>query len=201
MACDFMNVLSGTSCAENFSGVGMTLYIFNAKDLAADPDYSEDLAGFTPESFAFKEGKGAYRVILKRQSGKVTSTSTPNGGGFVNTFTGVVASNMDKMSLLARTLNNNPEWGAMVGCGQDKDGKAQYYVIYDPTFGISFNMESDTGDTPESDHGHTITISAGPMIYPMAKWTATNPLRIVEEESAGGGGNTNGGDDDETTTT
>ena len=179
MACDFMNVLSGTTCAENFSGVGMTLYIFNANDLEKAPDYDEQNAGFTAASFAFKDGAGAYRVILKRQSGKVTSTSTPNGGGFVNTFTGVVAANMDKMSLLARTLNNNPEWGAMVGAGQDAEGNPTYYVIYDPTFGISFNMESDSGDTPESDHGHTLTISAGPMVYPMAKWTGT--LTVKED--------------------
>lgn len=167
-----MDVISGTSCTENFSGVGMTLYLFKKSDLKTpELQYSEDIAGYDTTAFEFNEGAGAYEVTLKRQSGKVTSTSTPNGGGFVNTFTGVVAANMDQMSLLARTLNNNPEWGAMVGCGQDKDGASMYYVIYDPTFGISFNMESDTGDTPESDHGHTITISAGPMVYPMAKWT------------------------------
>ncbi len=177
MACEFVDVISGTSCTENFSGVGMTLYIFNANDLEKAPDYDEAKAGFTAESFQFKDGTGAYKVVLKRQSGKVTSTSTPNGGGFVNTFTGVVASNMDQMSLLARTLNNNPEWGAMVGCGQDSEGASMYYVIYDPTFGISFNMESDSGDTPESDHGHTITISAGPMVYPMAKWTGALTIK------------------------
>ena len=147
----------------------MTLYIFKKSDLKAEPKYAEDKAGFTDTTdFAFNEGEGAYKITLKRQSGKVTSTSTPNGGGFVNTFTGVVASNMDQMSLLARTLNNNPEWGAMVGAGS-----GEYYVLYDPTFGVSFSMESDSGDTPDSDHGHTITISAGPMLYPMAKWTGT----------------------------
>lgn len=164
-----MDVTSGTSCTENFSGVGMTLYIFKKTDLVnPDPQYSEELAGFGSEEFAFNTGAGAYKITLKRQSGKVTSTSTPNGGGFVNTFTGVVAANMDKMSLLARTLNNSDEWGAMVG-----DGKGNYYVLFDPTYGISFNIESDTGDTPESDHGHTITIAAGPMYYPLAKWTGT----------------------------
>ena len=169
MACEFMDVTSATgTCTENFSGVGMTLYIFNSKDLETTPEYDDAKAGFTTDSFNFKNKKGAYQITLKRQTGKVTSTSTPNGGGFVNTFTGVVASNMDDMSLLARTLNNNPEWGAMVGCGN-----GEYYVIYDPTFGISFNMESDSGDTPESDHGHTITIAAGPMLYPMAKWKGT----------------------------
>ena len=169
MACEFMDVVSGTSCEENFSGVGMTLYIFKKTDLEAEPKYADDKAGFTDATdFKFKNGAGAYKITLKRQSGKVTSTSTPNGGGFVNTFTGVVASNMDQMSLLARTLNNNPDWGAMVGAGS-----GEYYVLYDPTFGVSFNLESDSGDTPESDHGHTITISAGPMLYPMAKWTGT----------------------------
>lgn len=173
-----MDVTSGTSCTENFSGVGMTLFIFKASDLAAVPEYAEDKAGFTDNTdFKFNDGEGAYKITLKRQSGKVTSTSTPNGGGFVNTFTGVVAAEMDKMSLLARTLNNSNEWGAMVG-----DGKGGYYVLYDPTFGISFSMESDTGDTPESDHGHTITITAGPMLYPLAKWTGS---LTVKSEIAG----------------
>lgn len=168
MACDFMNVVSGDACTENFSGVGMTLYIFKTADLTSAPEYDDALAGFSADSFAFTSGKGAYKITLKRQSGKVTSTSTPDGGGFVNTFTGVVSANMDKMSLLARALNNSNEWGAMIG-----DGKGGFYVLYDPTFGISFSMESDTGDAPDSDHGHTITIAAGPMLYPLAKWTGT----------------------------
>ena len=173
MACDFMHVTSATSCTENFSGVGMTLYLFKKSDLKTpELKYSEEIAGYDTTAFEFNEGAGAYEVTLKRQSGKVTSTSTPNGGGFVNTFTGVVAANMDQMSLLARTLNNSNEWGAMVGAGGGK-----YYVLYDSTFGISFNMESDTGDTPESDHGHTITISCGPMIYPLAKWEGTLTIK------------------------
>lgn len=168
-----MDVISGASCTENFSGVGKTLYIFKTSDLQDTPEYDEEgkegsTPGFSVSSFVFKDGAGAYKIALKRQSGKVTSTSTPNGGGFTNTFTGVVAANMDQMSLLARTLNNSEDWGAMIG-----DGKGGYYVLYDPTFGISFSMESDTGDAPESDHGHTITIAAGPMKYPLAKWTGS----------------------------
>lgn len=173
-----MDVTSGTACTENFSGVGMTLYIFKATDLESAPQYSEDKAGFTDNTdFTFKSGEGAYKITLKRQSGKVTSTSTPDGGGFVNTFTGVVSANMEKMALLSRTLNNSNEWGAMIG-----DGKGGYYVLYDPTFGISFNIEGDTGDTPESDHGFTLTIAAGPMLYPLAKWTGT--LTVKSEIAA-----------------
>ena len=172
-----MDVTSGASCTENFSGVGMTLYVFNANDLEVAPDYNEEggedgVPGYTTASFDLKKGAGAYHINLKRQSGKVTSTSTPDGGGFVNTFTGVVAANMEKMSLLARTLNNSNEWGAMIG-----DGKGGYYVLYDPTFGISFTIEGDTGDTPESDHGFTITIAAGPMLYPLAKWKGSLPIK------------------------
>lgn len=177
-----MDVTSGASCTENFSGVGKTLFIFNVNDLEAPPVYDEGKAeggipGFETGAFTFKEGAGAYKIGLKRQSGKVTTTSTPEGGGFVNTFTGVVAANMEKMSLLARTLNNSNEWGAMIG-----DGKGGYYVLYDPTFGISFNIEGDTGDTPESDHGFTITIEAGPMLYPLAKWKGT--LTVKSEIAA-----------------
>lgn len=158
----------------------MTLYIFKKTDLVnPEPQYSDSLAGFESDEFSFKEGEGAYKITLKRQSGKVTSTANANGGGFTNTFTGVVAANMDQMSLLARTLNNSDEWGAMVG-----DGKGGYYVLFDPTFGISFSMESDTGDSPESDHGHTITIAVGPMLYPLAKWTGS--LTVKDEDTVPG---------------
>ena len=179
-----MDVISGTSCTENFSGVGKTLYIFKTSDLLNDPEYNEGSTedktpGFTSASFSFNDGAGAYKIALKRQSGKVTATSTPSGGGFTNTFTGVIAANMDQMSFLARALNNSEDWGAMIG-----DGMGGYYVLYDPTFGISFSMESDTGDTPESDHGHTITISAGPMKYPLAKWTGS--LTVKSELPATG---------------
>lgn len=181
MACDLKHVgLSTSACTENFSGVGKELYIFRSADLAAAPTYSETEAAFEEASFAFAEGKGAYRVKLKKQSGKVTSTSNANAGGFSNVFTGVVATDMETMSLVARSMNNDDEFGAMVA-----DGQGGYYVIYDPTFGCTFSMESDTGDAPDSDHGHTLTITSNPMRYALCKWNGKLTIAGEEEAEAG----------------
>ena len=175
--CDFFDVIGDeTSCTENFSGVGKQLFLFKGSDLAEKPTYDDASAGFSPDSFTFKEGKGAYKVDLKRQTGKVDYTSTPDGGGFTNTFTGTVASNMDKFSHLSRALNNLGDWGAMVS-----DGADGYYVIYDPNFVTTFNSEGTTGDTPDSDHGHNLTIACGPMRYPLAKWKGA--LTVLSEQA------------------
>lgn len=168
MACNLKNVgSSAVSCKENFSGVGTKLFLFLPEDLQAVPTYDEEKAEYTEASFTFKEGKGAYEVILKPKSGKVTSSSNANGGGFSNVFTGIVAKSMDEMSHIARVLNNR-NFGAMVS-----DGSGKYYVLYSPDFDNEFSLESDTGDTPDSDHGHTLTITCSPMLYPLTKWAGT----------------------------
>lgn len=166
MACNFINVGgSSKNCKENFSGVGSTIYIFTKDDLDAKgltPAYSDIAAEFLPESFA---GLTVHKIAVKAKSGKVTATSNPNAGGFSNVYTGVVANDMATMSAVARIMNNRNDWGVMVPAGQGK-----YYVLYDPDFDIEFSMESDTGDAPDSDHGHTVTITQSPMVYALPTW-------------------------------
>lgn len=168
MACNLANIgSSSVSCRENLSGVGSRLFLFLPEDLESAPTYDEEKAEYTTSSFTFKEGKGAYEVYLKPKSGKVTSSSNANAGGFSNVFTGIVAKSMDEMSHLMRVLNNR-NFGAMVS-----DGAGKYYVLYSPDYDNEFSSESDSGDTPDSDHGHTLTITCSPMLYPMTKWEGT----------------------------
>lgn len=168
MACNLTNIGSAaTSCKENFSGVGSRLFLFDPDELTAAPTYDEEKAEYTESSFTFKEGKGAYEVLLKPKSGKVTSSSNGQNKGFSNVFTGIVDKSMDEMSHLMRILNNR-NFGAMVS-----DGTGKYYVLYSPDFDLEFSSESDSGDTPDSDHGHTLTITCSPMLYPMTKWSGT----------------------------
>lgn len=169
LACDkLMNVKAGTECVENFSGVGTRLYVFLPELLGnATPIISDTAAEYEAASFDFTLDTNIWEIHLKPKSGKVTSTSNPNGGGFSNVFTGIVAKNMHDMSFLARILNNKT-FGAMVA-----DGSGNFYVLYSPDFDTEFSLESDTGDAPDSDHGHTITITCSPMLYPLTKWSGT----------------------------
>lgn len=166
LACDkLMNVKTGKDCTESFSGVGSKLYLFLPPE--TPPEYEDTKAEYTASSFDLTLDVNVWEVHLKPKSGKVTSTSNPNGGGFSNVFTGIVAKNMHDMSFLARQLNNM-EFGAMIA-----DGSGNYYVLYSPDFATEFSLESDTGDTPDSDHGHTITITSSPMLYPLTKWAGS----------------------------
>lgn len=167
MACKLINVKNKiTDCEENFSGVGSRIYFFICDDLKTMPKRSETEAAFTPDSFKELNGK-LIAVDIKEQSGQVTSESTPDGGGFSNVCTFTVAKNMEKYAFDLRTLNN-VKFGAFC-----PDGTGGYYVFYSVMGSATMTNSGDTGNTYDSDHGHTTTLTAAPMYYPMMKW---NPV-------------------------
>ena len=164
MACNLINVKSSASCKEDFSGVGSRFYVFSGEGIAeVDLSGVESMQDYITALEAYM-ANGVVQVDIKPKSGKVTSSSNANGGGFSNVFTGVVANNMTAMSELSRVLNNTTDWGILVPAGNN-----EFYVLYDKAFGIEFGDEGDTGDTPDSDHGHTLTITCSPMLYGLAK--------------------------------
>lgn len=180
MACTFINVKgSSENCKETFSGVGSVIYLVNTENVDAQWDLSEvssmDNYVTTIQAFLLGSGYEAVEVHIKPKSGKVTSSNNPNGGGFTNVFTGVVANNMKRMSELARSLNNTNDWGAIIPCSNGA------YYIYDKDFGVEFQLESDTGDTPDSDHGHTLTITCDPMLYPLTLGDKPTTLSIKKD--------------------
>ena len=180
MACTPFSIKrTSTECSENYAGVGTRVYVALVEDLKDDvlPEYSEELAGYTPESFQFDESKGFYAIDIKKKSGKVTFESNGFGRGFSNVLTFVVDSNMESMALLSRIINNvDTLW--MVS-----DGKGAFYVLYDPVFSPDITISGDTGDAPDSDSGITVTVTASPMRYGFAKWKpaeGTNPPMATE---------------------
>ena len=192
MACKLLNVKkTAANCQENFSGVGTRVYVALADKLVdGSVVWSDEFAGFAASSFStesfVKEGEGTsvvngfYAIDIKQKSGKVTSESNPQGGGFNNVFTGVVNSNMDRFAYIARTINNvDTVW--LISDGSD-DG---YYVIYDPQFAPEFALSADTGDTPDSDRGFTLTVTASPSRYPLAKWHGVVPTATDGDEEIG----------------
>ena len=179
MACTLKHIRnSALNCTESFSGVGTKAYVAFIEDLETPGVWSDDLAGFTPDSFTFKSGKGFYEIDIKKKSGKVTSESNPQGGGFNNVLTFVVNNNMDEMAYILRTINNVDTMWLI------SDGKDAYYAMYDPQFAPEVTSSGDTGDTPDSDRGFTMTITASPARYPMAKWKGTP--QVVADQSAQG---------------
>ena len=174
MACNFISVKSSANCSENFSGVGSKFYVFSG-DSITEAEWNgvvskRNLSDYETAVATAVNSQTCYEVDIKPKTGKVTATANPNGGGFSNVFTAVVANNMNDMTELARSLNNDTDWGILVPAGA-----GQYYVLYDKSFGIEFGMESDSGDTPDSDHGHTVTITCSPMIYAMPKLSGITP--------------------------
>ena len=151
MACNLINVGFGTTdgCKENFSGIGGTAYFFLKKDVPNAPKVSDEENRFEDAAFT---GVPVYKIKLKKKVNKVDWT------------------NMDTMAFNGRTLNNlGGDFGVMIP-KSTADGTKDYYVIYNHEFGTDFTNEGTTGDAPDSDHGHTITVAAT-MFYGPCLWS------------------------------
>ena len=141
------------------------------EDLESPAVWSDELVdgvpGFTADSFTFKEGKGFSELDIKKKSGKVTFESNGQNKGFSNVLTFIVDHNMERMAYLSRIVNN-------VDCiWMVADGKGGWYTLYDPDFSTEISISGDTGDTPDSDSGITVTVTGSPMKYGFAKWKGT----------------------------
>lgn len=176
MACNLINVGFGdNACKESFSGVGGTAYFFLKSDVANPPAYDDTKNAFAVDAFT---DVPVYKVKLKKRANKVDWTNNPNGGGYTNTVTLVVADDIDGMAFNGRTLNNlGGDFGVMIP-KSTSDGTSEYYVVYSHDYGCDFTLEGTTGDALDSDKGHTITIAA-PMFYGPVTW-AGNFKEVVD---------------------
>ncbi len=175
MACEFFSV-GISDCAENFSGVGNYLLIASKAAMAGKtPAYDENLAKYADDSF---ENVDVVKVKIVADSGQVTSTNNPNGGGFNNVVTARVGKDMNKMSALSRRLNNMDDYFVFVPTGKTNE----YYVIGDPNRAMQFQDNFDSGNTPDSEHGHTVTFTVNSCLYPAVVWTGS--LNVVAEEGS-----------------
>ena len=157
-------IVSLENCEENFSGIGSRIYIALVSDLTkGDVKRSDSAAEFTKESFSSLNGH-LYAVDIKEETGKVTYTTNPDGGGFVNQVEFTVAKNMADFSFDLRTLNN------VKFLAFAPDGTGAYYVFYSVMGSAKLDSTGDTGAAATDEHGHTTTISAGPMYYPLMRY-------------------------------
>lgn len=168
MACNPFSIKRTSSkCTENFAGVGSRVLVALVEDLESPAVWDEEAAGFTTDSFTFKANKGFSELDIKKKSGKVTFDSNGQNKGFSNVLTFVVDHNMESMAYLSRIVNN-------VDCiWMVADGKGGWFVLYDPDFSTEISISGDTGDTPDSDSGITVTVTGSPMRYGFAKWNGT----------------------------
>lgn len=168
MNCNFKNVkVDGSNCESDFAGVGDSVFFFKASDLSSIPtneDFDEDSNCYAAETFASLEGK-LYRVDIKQNSGKVETSKSENGDGYTHTGTFVVEKNLDKFAVLARALGL-VDFGAFIS-----DNKGKYHVLYNPYKRTQFGNSFTTGDTFDSEHGHTVTLTSAPMEFPSVKWS------------------------------
>lgn len=182
MACDLFSVGVGNECVENFSGVGNYFLLVSHAALKDNvPAYDESEAKYTADSF--KDGSSpikAVKVKIVADTGQVTATTNAGGGGFNNVFTARVGKDMKKMSALARRLNNMDDYYVLVPTGVTNE----YYVVGDPNRAIVFDDNFDTGNTPDSEHGHTVTFTVNSGLYPGTTWTGAVDVVATEGSSS-----------------
>ena len=140
---------AASGCEEQFAGLGTQICVAYPEDLTATPVYNEDSASFSSTSFKFKPGKGAWKFRIKKQTGQITSTGNEGAKG----------------------------WNVQLLFTIDKDVENTYYVVYDPVFGTEINSNYDSGTTPDSDSGHSVTVTSNPNRYPLSTWTGTLTLK------------------------
>ena len=178
MPCTLNTILAGESgaCEESFSGVGSRIYIGLVSDLLKTPtkeDTDEEKAEFLPDAF----GNSMPKLVawdIEEETGEVTYETNPGGGGFTNKVEVTIRKRMHDVAHDLRILNNT-KFFVLVPAAQG------YYVFY--SVHGSAKIESATGTTGKAssdEHGHTITISAGPMYYPMMTWVPGFEIDVNE---------------------
>lgn len=178
-ACDLMDIaLASAGCQEQLAGLGNTVYVAYPEYLDGTPEYMEDKAAFTESSFTFKTGKGAWAFRIKKQTGQIRATGNegPKGYNIQATFT--IDRDVENAAQVLRILKNR---GDAIFFFQRPEGG--YYVVYSPTFGTEVNNDYDSGTTPDSDSGHTVTVTSNPNMYSLTTWNGT--LTLASATTAG----------------
>ena len=184
LSCDLKDIAQAASgCEEQFAGLGTQIYVAYPEDLTATPEYEEDGAKFTEASFTFKSGKGAWRFRIKKQTGQITSTGNEGAKGWNVQLLFTIDKDVENASQVLRILKNR---GDAIFFAENPSEPGTYYVVYDPVFGTEINSNYDSGTTPDSDSGHSVTVTSNPNRYPLCTWTGT--LTLATEAGADVGG-------------
>lgn len=173
--CDFADINSASTCGESLSGIATTIYIAFKDDLKSLPKYKDsaeddgDMSAFASvddvTGFKFKTGKCFYKWEIVTDSGQLTSTSVAQQKGFINQLVLKIAEMNANISALLRVLNNRKDAFLAIPEGD------KYKMIYNPDRNIKIDsggISYDSGTTPDSESGTTVTVSVpapAPVIY------------------------------------
>lgn len=188
--CDFADQTAASSCGEALSGIATTAYIGFKNDLkepypklkvpgSDDADFAlseyakiEDSPGFQ-----FKAGKHFYKWEFDTESGQLTSSSSGQQKGFVQTFTFLMKNMTPELSALMRNLNNRKDVFFLF---PEDD---HYVAIYDPDRNANIadgGIAYDSGKAIGDDSGTTVTVTL-PTRLPKTYYFGT----VITEPAAG----------------
>ena len=166
LSCDLKDIAQAAAgCEEQLSGLGNMVYVAYPEDLTATPEYSEDAATFDSSAFTFKPSKGAWKIRCKKQSVQLTATGNEGPKGFNVQLVFVIDRD--------RILKNR---GDAIFFVENPSSPGTYRVVYDPVAGTEINANYDSGTTPDSDSGYTVTVTSNPNRYGLTSWTGTLTL-------------------------
>ena len=174
LSCDLKDIAQAAAgCEEQLSGLGNMVYVAYPEDLTATPEYSEDAATFDSSAFTFKASKGAWKIRCKKQSVQLTATGNEGPKGFNVQLVFVVDRDVENASQVIRILKNR---GDAIFFVENPSSPGTYRVVYDPVAGTEINANYDSGTTPDSDSGYTVTVTSNPNRYGLTSWTGTLTL-------------------------
>lgn len=188
--CDFADQNAASSCGEALSGIATTVYIGFKNDLkepypklkvpgsdATDFALGEYAKIEDSPGFQFKTGKHFYKWEFDTESGQLTSSSSGQQKGFVQTFTFLMKNMTPELSALMRNLNNRKDVFFLF---PEDD---HYVAIYDPDRNVNIadgGIAYDSGKAIGDDSGTTVTVTL-PTRLPKTYYFGT----VVTEPAAG----------------
>ena len=178
--CGFADITASNTCGETSAGIASDIFVGFKEDLTAlpgfkEPSESDDDMGVFAEiedtpGFKMKPGKRFFRFVIDTDSGQITSTSIAQGKGFTAQLVFKIVEMTPTISALMRVLNNRKD--AFVAVKDDKHG---FKMLYHPNRNIKIDnggISYDSGTTPDSDSGTTVTLSC-PAIAPVTYYKGT----------------------------
>lgn len=170
LSCEIMDIAQASAgCEEQYAGLGNTVYVALPEDLSAAPAYEESgKAAFSSTSFTFSPSKGAYKIRCKKQTVQITATPNDGARGYNVQLMFTVDKDVTNAAQVFRILKNR---GDAIFFAENPAGG--YFVVYDPVFKTEISNQYDTGTTPDSDMGHSVTVTCNPCPFALTSWSGT----------------------------
>lgn len=187
LSCDIQDIGYGVDagCEEFLAGLASWLYVVNPEDLVVAPQYNENgKAEFQTWCFNqanFKQGKQAYRIKIKKQTGHNQATGTEGPRGYSQQLEFTIDKDVKNAAQVLRVIKNKEDFYFLV---PETDGRS-FQVVGDPVYGSSLNSNYNSGTTPDSDSGHMVTVTSNPSRFSLVTWTPGTDNKEGESMPAG----------------